>query len=127
MVALLLGAPHRPPDVVVAAERAGEWEARTGSPLAAYLVGRSLVNRGWFASAAPHLDRAIAAGRFATPRIEREVLRQRAIVACGLADGAAVQRVLALVKAEGGPYSGSAGRRAAALRLLDRCSVSGAR
>jgi hypothetical protein len=121
--ALLIGAPKRPADIVVAATRAGEWEARTGSPLAAYLVGRLLVSREWYASAVPHLDHAIAEGAQTTPRIAREAIRLRAVVACATGDGTARDRMKALVLAKDGPYASSSGRRQAVLRLLDRCSV----
>jgi hypothetical protein len=124
VMALLVGAPGRPADPVLAAEREGEWEARTGSPLAAYLVGRSMVGNEWFREAAPHLDRAIAAGDSMTPRIAREAIRQRAIAACALGDRTAVDWLRALVLAEAGPFAQSGGRRLSTLRLLDRCSVS---
>ncbi len=124
ILAQLIGAPGRPADPVLAAERAGEWEARTGSPLAAYLVGRSMVTSEWFREAAPHLDRAIAAGEPLTSRIAREAIRQRAVVACALRDAPTVDRLRALVMAEDGPFAQSGGRRLSTLRLLDRCSVS---
>jgi hypothetical protein len=124
VLALLLGGPGRPADAVVAAAREGEWEARTGSPLASYLLGRNLLGRAWYAEAVVHLDRALAAGHFATPRIERETIRQRSIAACALGDADAVRRMRALVLAPDGPYEGGSGRRLATLRMLDRCSVS---
>jgi len=122
--ALLLGAPGRPADSVVAVARIAAWEERTASPLAAYLVGRSLVARGWFSAAAPHLDRAIAAGPALTPRIAREAIRQRAVVACATRDAAVRARMHSLVVSEDGPFGASSGRRLSTLRFLDRCSVT---
>jgi hypothetical protein len=126
VLALLLGEPNRPPDSIVAAVRVGEWEARTGSPLASYLVGRALVGREWYAAAAAPLDEAIAGGSRTTPRIAREAIRLRAVVACALGDGAARDRARDLVDAKDGPYGSSGGRRLSTLRFLDRCSVSSA-
>ena len=129
VLALLVGARHRPADSVVAAERVGEWEGAAvepggTAPLAAYLVGRNLVGREWFSAAVPHLDRAIAGASDVTPRIAREAVRQRAVVACALGDGAAVARLRAQVVASDGPYASSSGRRLSTLRFLDRCSVT---
>lgn len=124
MEALLLGEPNRPPDSIVAAARTGAWEAHTGSPLAAYLVGRALVGREWYAAAAPHLETAIAGGARTTPRIAREAIRLRAVVACAEGDGDARDRMRRLVVASDGPYAESGGRRLSTLRFLDRCSIS---
>ncbi len=127
IVALFLGAPRRPADSLVAAEREGEWEARTASPLASYMVGRTLVTREWFAAAAPHLDRTIAAGvapGSVTPRVAREAIRLRGVVACALGDRAAVDQMRDLVVAPDGPYAAGGGRSTAVLRFLDRCSTS---
>ena len=124
VVALLLGGAQRPADAVLAAEREGEWEARTGSPLASYLLGRSLVGRAWYVEAAGHLDRALDAQDIGSVRVAREVVRQRAIAACALGDREAVSRMRARVMVEDGPFHAAAGRRQSTLRLLDRCSVN---
>ena len=123
ILALLIGEPLRPADSVVAADRVGEWEAHTGSPLAEYLAGRSMVGREWFAAAVPYLSRAIDGGASLTPRIARETIRQRAVVACALGDGGAVRDARARVTDPEGPFAASSGRRASTLRFLDRCSV----
>jgi tetratricopeptide (TPR) repeat protein len=124
VLALLVGGVDRPPDTVVAAERAGEWEGRTASPLAGYLVGRTMLNLGWYADAAPHLDRAIDAGAALPPRVAREAVRLRSVAACALGDRRAALRLRLVVAAPDGPFAPSEGRRLATLRLLDRCSFS---
>ena len=125
IMAVLVGAPGRPADSIVGAEETGEWVA-TGIPLAAYMAGRQLVGREWYASAVPHLEKAIAGGAAMTPRVTREALRLRAVVACALGDRAGVARVRALMTAPDAPYSPGSGRRFGALRFIDRCSVSAA-
>jgi hypothetical protein len=121
--ALLLGAPQRPQDLVLAAVRLGQWYEETHDGVAAYLIGRNLVQRGWQAEGAEYLDAALAAGPAPTARIGREMIRQRAICACALGDRPAVTRMRDAVTNPTGPYAASEGRRDALLRLLDRCHV----
>jgi tetratricopeptide (TPR) repeat protein len=120
---LLLGEPGRPGDVVIAAERAGEWEARTHGGVAAYLVGRTMLGRGWYAAAVPHLDRAIHTPSLGG-RILREAVRLRAVAACALGDRDGVEQMRALVESTDGPYASSTGRRLSVARLLHRCTTS---
>jgi hypothetical protein len=122
IVPLLLGAPRRPADSIVGAERLGEW-VETGSPLAEYMAGRSFVGREWYEAAIPHLDRAIEKRAELTVRVAREAIRLRAVVACAMGDGASVRALLPRVTGDDGPFSGS-GRRTGTLRLLSRCSVA---
>ena len=71
--------------------------------------------------AATWLDRALDEGA-ETPRIGRELLRQRAICACALEDRAALAKVRTLVTEPRSPFEGSAGgRREWVLRLVERC------
>lgn len=121
--ALLVGLPERPPDVVLAAARLGEWSEATSSGLSLYLLGKNIGQRGWFEESARYLDRALAAGPPPTERIGREMLRQRAISACALSDAAGVARVGRAVSDATGPYASSEGRRGAVLRLTSRCSA----
>ncbi len=49
---LLISAPNkRPPDPMLAAAMLGEWEARTGSKLAQYLIGKTEASHGYYAEA----------------------------------------------------------------------------
>jgi hypothetical protein len=123
ILALLIGAPHKPADPVLAASLLGAWEAETGSPLASYLLGKNLSQRGWRTEGAAHLDRVIASGAYPTARVGRETLRDRAIDACAMEDRAGVEKLRGLVNDEKGPYAQGGGKKAAVLRLLARCSV----
>jgi tetratricopeptide (TPR) repeat protein len=120
--ALLLGDAKRGPDVFLGGVELGAWSAKAPSGLVSYLIGRNLVNRGFFEDGARHLDAALA-GALPTPRVARETLRQRAIAACALGDGPALTTLRARVDGPDDPFSGaSGGRRDATLRLLERCS-----
>jgi hypothetical protein len=85
VIDLLIGEPGRPADPWLGALSLGAWAEETHEPLAGYLVGKNLDLREDWRRAAAWLDRAIAAG-VPTPRIGRELLRQRAISACALGD-----------------------------------------
>jgi hypothetical protein len=130
---LLVAEPGRSLDPFTGALSLGTWAARTEAPLAEYLVGKNLTvhstsepREGW-ARAAAWLDRALRDGA-PTPRIGRELLRQRAICACALYDTEGVARVEAAVKALDSPFAGSSGgRRDWVLRLTERCDSSPAR
>lgn len=123
--ALLLGDERRGPDIFVAGVSLGRWLAEGDeetTPLARYLIGRNLVQRGHYERGAEVLDGVIA-GAAPTPRIAREALRQRAIAACALSDRPALARVKAAIEGPSDPFHGaSGGRRAAMLRLVDRCA-----
>jgi hypothetical protein len=124
---LLVGEPRRPPDVVIGMERVGEWEDKTKSALAAYIVGRNFAVRGWYEAALPYLDDAVNAGVLAgvtTPRVAREALRLRAVASCALGDAAGVSRAREAVSRRDGPFSSSPGRSSAVLRMLDRCTTT---
>jgi hypothetical protein len=121
IVDLLVGEPGKPVDSWIGALSLGQWSEETHEPLSAYLVGKNLALREDYARAATWLDRAIEEGA-ETPRIGRELLRQRAICACALEDRAALAKVKALVTQPGSPFEGSAGgRREWVLRLVERC------
>ena len=118
---LLVGEPGRPVDSWLGALSLGSWAAETHEPLATYLVGKNLGNHEQYVRAAAWLDRAIDAG-VPTAHIGREVLRERAVVACALADAASLDRVRELVEADDSPFAGSSGgRREWILRLVARC------
>jgi hypothetical protein len=127
MEALLTGTPSRGTDSVVAASLLGAWEERTGSPLAAFLLGKNLSQRGWRALGAAHLDKAIASGTYPSARVGREVIRDRAIDACAMGDRARVAAMRELVLDPAGPYASSGGRKSAVLRLLERCTTDATR
>lgn len=122
--ALLLGDDKRGPDVFLAGTALGRWPAATPegrSPLASYLVGRNLVQRGFYEKGAATLEDALA-GPLPTPRIVRETLRQRAVAACALDDRAALARLRSVIEGPDDPFRGaSGGRRASTLRMIGRC------
>jgi hypothetical protein len=121
VVDLLVGEPGHPVDSWLGALSLGAWAEETHEPLAAYLVGKNLAGRGEWERAASWLDRAMEGG-IPTPRIGREMLRQRAICACAMSDAGAMSRVRHEIVEAGSPFEGtSGGRRAWVLRLLARC------
>jgi len=123
--ALLLGDDKRGPDIFLAATALGRWPAATPdgrSPLASYLVGRNLVQRGFFEKGAATLEDALA-GPLPTPRIARETIRQRAVAACALDDQPALARVKGIIEGPDDPFKGaSGGRRESTLRMIARCT-----
>jgi tetratricopeptide (TPR) repeat protein len=121
IVDLLVGEPGRPVDSWLGALSLGEWAAETHEPLASYLVGKNLALHDEYARAAGWLDRALASDP-PTPRVGRELLRQRAIAACATGDREALLRVKRVVDAGGPPFEGSAGgRREWVLAFVKRC------
>ncbi len=119
IVDLLVGRPGRL-DGWVGALSLGEWAGETREPLAEYLVGKSLALHEEYARAAEALDRPTDGTM--TPRVRRELLRERAVCACALGDEGALSRVERAVRAPGSPFEGAAGgRRDWLLRLIARC------
>ncbi len=123
VLALLVGSEARPADMVLATSLLGAWETTGDAPLASYLLGKNLSQRGWRTEGAAHLDRLLDRGAYPSERIGREVIRDRAIDACARGDREAVTRMRGLVTDEKGPYASSVGRKESVLRLLDRCST----
>ncbi|MDB4946434.1 MAG: hypothetical protein JWP97_5968 [Labilithrix sp.] len=121
--ALLLGDETHGPDVFLGGVELGGWAPKDGSGLSAYLVGRNLVNRGFYERGAAALDDAL--GRdLPTPRIARETLRQRVVAACATNDQPALTRLKARLDGPGDPFVGAAGgRREATVSLIARCSA----
>jgi tetratricopeptide (TPR) repeat protein len=121
IVDLLIGTRSRPLDPWIGALSLGLWAGSTPDPLAAYLAGKNLAGHEDWEAAAAWLDVALEAPA-ATPRIGRELLKQRAICACVLGDRVAVERARAAIGATGSPFGeGQGGRREWLLALLDRC------
>ena len=121
IVDLLLAQPGRPQEPWLGALSLGRWTEASTAPLAEYLAGKNLTAHGEWARAAPALDRALQ-GADLTPRIQREILRQRAIGACVLQDAATLSSVRQAVLSPASPFAGtSGGRRDSLLRLLTRC------
>src|SRR5262249_10255614 len=120
VAALLIGAPGRPADSNEAMARLGAWAEATRDPVAEYVLGKNLAQHAFWAEAAEHLDRALG-GTEPTPRIARELLRQRAITACALRDTAALTRVRDALRIDGGPFASGGGRREHLEALLARC------
>ena len=58
-----------------------------------YLIGRKLVECGFFGYGGQQLDSALA-GDLSTPRIRRETIRRRAVAACALATDAMASTVI---------------------------------
>lgn len=122
--ALLLGDEKRGPDIFLGGVELGSWNTRTPSALAAYLIGRNLIGRGFFEDGAKVLDGVWAhLDELPSARIQRETLRQRAVAACALNDRAALSKVRASVESPSDPFKGAAGgRRDATLRMIARCT-----
>jgi hypothetical protein len=119
---LLLAEPGHSADPWAGAFSLGDWQAEAqADPLADYLAGRNLGQHEHWDRAAALLDRAMAAPA-PTARVGREILRQRAIVACVLRDGGSLARVKERALDSASPFAGSSGgRRDALLRLIARC------
>jgi hypothetical protein len=121
VVDLLVGEPGRPVDPWLGALSVGQWSEETHEPLAGYLVGKNLALHDQYARAAAWLDRALDSG-VPSPRIGRELLRQRAICACALGDRPGLALVKESTEAPASPFAGSSGgRREWLLRLIARC------
>jgi hypothetical protein len=122
VVDLLIGEPGHPVDPWVGALSLGEWMGETQEPLAAYLAGRNLMLHAEWRRAAVHLDQVLARGA-PTERVARELLRDRAICACAVADTEALGRVDEVVRSPDSPFvRSSGGRRDWLIRLIDRCA-----
>ncbi|WP_437774185.1 hypothetical protein [Sorangium sp. So ce1097] len=126
VVELLIGTRGGAPDRFRAAELLGAWAAQApGDGLPSYLLARYYLNDGRFDEAADRLDRALAA-HLPIQRVWIEAKRLRLVAACGLDDAETARRMFAQYAA----HDGAAGagpavsdeRRAAALRLLERCA-----
>jgi hypothetical protein len=128
IIDLLVGEPGRPGDAWLGGLSLGNWAGEKHEPLAAYLVGKNLGLHREHARAAAWLDVALGApDAGAVPAsVGRELLRQRAICACALADETAMRRVHGRIEAPGSPFERAAGdgRKAWILRLLARCTAT---
>jgi tetratricopeptide (TPR) repeat protein len=122
IVDLLIGEPGRPVDAWLGALSLGAWAAGPRDQVSAYLVGKNLAQRAQYARAALWLEAALEAGA-PRGRVGRELLRQRAICACVLADRPGLERVRALVSADDSPFEDGpgGGRKEWVLRLIGRC------
>ncbi len=123
IVALLVGSdPRRGPDLFQGGVRLGEWSQ---APLARYLIGKNLAQHGFYDDARPFLATPDAG---LPPRVRRELVRQRAITACVRRDKNELLEMRARYTGqpgEGDAYLGTAGgRKAALVRLIDRCLLS---
>lgn len=127
--ALLLGDAKHGADIFVGGVELGRWEASPAkSALGSYLVGRNLVQRGFFEKGARVLDEATdATPPLPTARLRRETIRQRAVAACALGDAAALDAARARIEtpSELDAFGGAAGgRRDAVLRMIARCRAT---
>ncbi len=109
--ALLVGERDRPTDIFVAAAKLGA----SRGPLSSFLLGKSFVQRGFYADGLKYLREAAKSPP--TERIAREVLRQRAIAACALNDQTELDAVRAQLEV-GAPSA----RLEWISRLVDRCA-----
>jgi hypothetical protein len=123
VLALLIGPPGRPVDAAAGLAETASWARATGDPVAEYVYGKNLMTREMWADASGLFDRAIASGE-PTPRIARELLRQRAIAACALGDRdrGAIDAARRRIEDAAGPFASSTGRREWALTFLERCT-----
>jgi hypothetical protein len=122
IVALLIGAPGRPIDADEALARLASWARASHDSVAEYVLGKNLANHEFWREAGEHLDAAMIAG-VPTPRIAREMLKQRAICACAIGDLEKAREVRGRVEASDGPFAGSVGRREWLLAMLERCGA----
>ncbi len=118
---LLLGERTLPPDLFVSGvSLGGALERAPSDPVLRYLEGRNLAQRGRYAEARPALEASLS-GAAPTARITRETLRVLAVAVCATGDRAGAEALSKRVEASPAFAQGS-GRRAAVLRLLDRCA-----
>ncbi|HTB73365.1 MAG TPA: hypothetical protein VK762_08965 [Polyangiaceae bacterium] len=123
IVDLLLAEPGRPQEPWLGALSLGRWMEGTKAPLAEYLAGKNLMLHEEWGRAGPELERALASGEL-TPRVSREVLRQRAIGACVLGDTETLHAVKQAVLSPTSPFAETSGGRSdSLLRLLARCEA----
>jgi hypothetical protein len=122
IASLLVGEEGRPAEATVGLARVAAWAAETHDPVAEYVYGKNLVNHEEWRDAAIHLDLADET-KEPTPRVARELLRQRAIARCVLGDIGKARDVRRRVEDPSGPFAGSVGRREWLLAFLDRCGA----
>ena len=122
MVALLIGAPGRPVDADEGLARFASWARASHDPVGEYVLGKNLANHEFWREAGEHLDAAIVTG-VPTPRIARELLKQRAICACAVGDLEKAREMRGRVESPDGPFAGSVGRREWVLGMLGRCGA----
>ena len=120
LVAMLVGTSRRPIDQDEGWGRLSAWVARTGDPVGEYVLGKNLANHEFWREGAEHLERALQAGE-PTVRIQRELLKQRAICACAVGDLERAKGIGEKVIDAAGPFASSVGRREWLLAFLDRC------
>jgi tetratricopeptide (TPR) repeat protein len=119
--ALLIGSQDHGPDAVWGSLELGRWEGSDATGLSAYLVGRTLAQRGFFDAAARAFDTALTRP-LPTARIEREALRQRIIVACALRDREALSHAKTRIDGVHDPFVGTSGaRRSTTLAMIASC------
>jgi len=122
--ALLIGDGSHGTDMFVAGLELGAARTAAFAPaLTHYLVGRTLLKRGWDSEAAQELDVAIRSD-LPSERIAREALRLRAVLACAHGESATVDALKARLNDPQGPFSTALGGRRRGLEMfLNRCSV----
>lgn len=121
VLALLLGDGDLGPDIFIAGIELGAWGEATPSPLAAYLVGRNLIQRGRYEKGSATLERSLALGRV-TSRVTREIVRLLAVSACARGDATALARAEGELRSRARDFEGAGGRRDAVVRLVSRCA-----
>jgi len=123
MLALLVGTGARPIDPEEGLARVASWARASRDPVAEYVLGKNLANHELWREASVHLDAAMAVG-VPTPRIGRELLKQRAIAACAVGDVDVARLVRRRVESPEGPFVSSTGRRAWLVGFLERCGAT---
>ena len=120
VASLLVGDAELGADLVAAAALIGQWAgAEPDDGLPEYLLGKNLYNRGRWTEAAAHFDRALDK-RLESPRVRREALRMKLVVACARRDIAAAKTAFTEWRAMQGI---SASRRASLERFAVRCGA----
>ncbi len=120
--ALLLGDSRHGADLLLGGVELGAWHASAPSALVDYLLGRNLASRGFYEKSAVYLDSALERDA-PTPRVWRETIRQRAIVACALDDRASLRHLRLSLESSKTPFrEPTGGRRFSIVHLIQRCS-----
>lgn len=120
IIALLVGPPRLGTDWGVAAALLGRWSASDPHDgTADYLLGRNFYTQGRWSAGAAHLDEAVRR-TIDDPRVRREALRMRLVVACARGQVEVALRAYQRWLAEPGV---SVARRRGTARMAERCGL----
>lgn len=120
IAALLIGDPQQGPDLALASAKLAEWAASDPQDgLPHYLLGKNFLSLGRFEEAAEQLDLALDR-KLQLPRVKREALHDRMILACAQNDRVHLEETFVALQADAAmPHAGKEGL----LRFARRCGV----